>query len=273
MKKQVESGAAFVLVLLLTIPAFAHDYWLKPESFFVPVGGSVPVRLYVGDEYKIEEERPLQKERTVSFQMFSANRAPLDLIPQAQDTQSPVARLNFKSAGNHLIAMERKAATIKLEAAKFNAYLAEEGLDAIIAWRAQAGESGQEGRERYRRYLKALLQVGEARDDTYKRMLGQRLEIIPQANPYGLKPGDTLRVRVFFEGKPLAGAKVFAYNGSGAREALEQAGRTANDGSVAFKLNGSGDWLIRLVHMRRCAAACDEIDWESFWGAYSFGLK
>jgi hypothetical protein len=44
-----------------------------------------------------------------------------------------------------------------------------------------------------------------------------------------------------------------------------------------FKLSGtldhSGEWLIRLVHMRRCAADCAEIDWESFWGAYSFGMS
>ena len=36
-----------------------------------------------------------------------------------------------------------------------------------------------------------------------------------------------------------------------------------------FKLSGgtldhSGEWLIRLVHMRRCAADCAEIDWGEF---------
>ncbi len=265
-------GATTALLLLVAIPVFSHDYWFKPESFFAPVGGSLEVRLYVGDEYKIEEERPLQKERTVSFQMFSAKQTPVDLMAQGQDNQSPVANLSFKSAGNYLIAMERKAATIKLDAKKFTDYLAEEGLDSIIALRAQAGESGMQGRERYRRYLKSLFQVGNQHDDTYKRVLEQRLEIVPQSNPYAMKPGDTLRVRILFEGKPLVGAKVFAYNQSGS-EVHEQAGRTAGDGTVAFKLDGRGEWLIRLVHMRRCAADCAEIDWESFWGAYSFGMK
>lgn len=272
MKRQINLVAALTLLLLIAVPVFAHDYWFKPESFFAPVGGMVPLRLYVGDEYKIEEERPLQKERTVSFQMFSVKQTPVDLIAQGQDNQSPVAKLSFKSAGNYLIAMERKAATIKLDAKKFTNYLAEEGLDSIITLREQAGESGKEGRERYKRYLKALFQVGDQRDNTYKRILGQRLEIIPQSNPYGMKPGDTLRARILFEGKPVAGAKVFAYNQSSG-EVHEQAGLTASDGTVAFRLDRPGEWLIRLVHMRRCIADCAEIDWESFWGAYSFGMK
>lgn len=272
MKRRSKPGIVFALLIMVAAPVFAHDYWFNPTSYFAPVGGSIEVRLYVGDEYKIEEERPLQKERTAGFQMFSAGQGPVNLTARGQDNQSPVASLSFKSAGNYLIAMERKAATIKLDARKFTDYLAEEGLDSIIALREQAGEGGKEGRERYRRYLKALFQVGDQSDDIYNRVLGQRLEIIPQSNPYGMKPGDTLRVRIIFEGKPLAGAKVFAYNRSG-DEVHEQAQRTTSDGMVAFKLDRPGEWLVRLVHMRRCVRDCAEIDWESFWGAYSFGMK
>lgn len=270
--KHVKLGATFTLLLLVTIPVFSHDYWFQPQSFFAPVGASVPVRLLVGDEFKMEEERPLQKERTVSFQMLSGQRGMTDLAAAGQDQQLPVARLNFKSAGNYLIAMERQSATIKLDAAKFTEYLTEEGLDSIVALRAQSNESGREGRERYRRYLKALFQVGDKHDDTYKLVLGQRLEILPQSNPYALKRGETLRVLILFEDKPLAGAKVFAYNASSGK-VHEQSSVTANDGTVAFKLDRPGQWLIRLVHMRRCATDCAEIDWESFWGAYSFGMK
>ncbi len=273
MKRQTNLVVTLSLLLLATMPTFSHDYWFKPESFFAPIGGNILVRLYVGDESKLEEERPLQRERTVSFRMFSAKGTPVDLMAQGQDNQRPVARLSFSAPGNHLIAMERRASTIKLDAKKFTDYLAEEGLDSIIALRAQAGESGREGRERYRRYLKALFQAGDQRDDTYRRVLGQRLEIVPQSNPYGMKSGDTLNVRILFEGKSLNGAKVFAYNHSSGGAVHEQAARTAGDGTVAFKLDRPGEWLIRVVHMRHCVTDCAEIDWESFWGAYSFGMK
>ena len=44
--------------------------------------------------------------------------------------------------------------------------------------------------------------------DDYKRIVGHRLEIVPQADPFAAKPGDKLPVRVLWEGKPLADAGV-----------------------------------------------------------------
>lgn len=39
---------------------------------------------------------------------------------------------------------------------------------------------------------------------------GAPLEIVPQKNPLSLKPGDTLPIRVYANGKPLAGVEVVA---------------------------------------------------------------
>lgn len=30
--------------------------------------------------------------------------------------------------------------------------------------------------------------------------------------------------------------------------------------------------MLHMVHMRRCEG-CVEADWESFWAAYTFGMK
>jgi hypothetical protein len=38
--------------------------------------------------------------------------------------------------------------------------------------------------------------------------LGQRFEIVPLQDPTGLKQGERLPVKVFFEGKPVPGAKI-----------------------------------------------------------------
>ncbi len=42
----------------------------------------------------------------------------------------------------------------------------------------------------------------------YKRHVGQRLEIVPQSDPFSAKPGDKLAVQILWRGKPLPGAKV-----------------------------------------------------------------
>ncbi|MGH9943285.1 MAG: DUF4198 domain-containing protein [Pyrinomonadaceae bacterium] len=264
---------ALPALLLLCSAALAHDYWLGPEPYFLPArGGMALVRLHVGDKFKSEEERPLQKERTPRFQLYSRGET-LDLLAQGREGGKPVARMTLTKAGNYLVAMERIPTEIKLEAQKFTAYLREEGLVGIVAERERAGESGREGRERYSRHLKTLLQVGTTQDDTYRRNLGHKLEIIPQANPYGMRRGDGLSVQVLFEGKPLPNAVVFVHNRRAGRVSTQRA-TTDAFGRATFTLDRRGEWLVRLVHMRRCQSAdCGEIEWESFWSSYSFGMR
>jgi hypothetical protein len=43
-------------------------------------------------------------------------------------------------------------------------------------------------------------------------------------------------------------------------------------GQITMKIDRNGSWLVRLVNMQRCQTDCGEADWESFWGAISFGV-
>jgi uncharacterized GH25 family protein len=191
----------------------------------------------------------------------------------SKDGRIPIAEVRPRTPGNYLVVMERTPQMITLEAPKFNEYLAEEGLNSILQKRAAIGATANEGRERYTRYLKALLQVGARRDDTYMRIAGQRLEIIPENNPYDLRPGGTLRIRVLFEGRPLPGARIFAYNRlATAERAHILSTNLSAEGYASFTLDRAGLWLVRLVHMRSCQK-CLDADWESFWAAYAFELR
>ncbi len=266
-------AALIAMLLLFVAQGYSHDYWLEPASFYLPAnGGKVNVRMHLGARLMSEEERPLQKARTPRFQLISSAGSE-DLLITGMEGRTPVAQLTTKASGNYLIAMERAPTLITLEANKFEAYLAEEGLQPIIAERKRLNESAQIGHERYSRYLKTLLQIGELQDDTFARIVGHRLEIVPESNPYKLKAGDKLRVRVTFDGQPLRGVKVFAHH----REAGKidnQESMTNPDGRAEFSIARRGVWLIRLVHMRRCEAAdCGEVDWESFWLSLTFGMK
>ena len=275
MRVSITMRLTFVVLAALALcaaPTLAHDYWLEPDAFFLSTGKNTRVHLFLGDAFGAEEERPLQRERTPQFRMYSAGGEQDLLASPVRDGRKPVAVITPSRPGNYLIAMERDPWKIRLGAKKFTEYLREEGLDEIVRRREQAGEQRKEGRERYSRHLKALVQVGDLRDDTFGRVLGHRLEIMPEVNPYGLKRGDVLRVRVLFEGRPLKGALVSAYN-KGRGTIRRQEARTSGDGVSSFTLSGTGRWLVRLVHMRRCEADCDEVDWESFWAAYSFGMR
>lgn len=259
----------FLLLLsLLPLRTFAHEYWLEPESFFLAPNEKTIVRLFVGDGLvKDREERVYQAEKTPMFQAVSGSWKS-DLKAGLTEGATPIHVFSGAKPGTYLLAMERNWSYITLEPDKFEDYLRTDGMDYIIGERGKLGESAKEGRERYGRFIKSLIQVGEKRDSAYKKNLGLKLEIIPLENPYSKKIGDMIGFQVLFDGKPLANRVVFADN----RDAETQRATTDAAGKVTFRFDRKGLWLIRLVTMQRCPRDCGEADWESFWGALSFGM-
>ncbi len=259
-----------IFIFIFSRSSFAHDYWIAPDSFFAETNKNLVVRLMLGDKFLVEEERPHKQSSTVSFKLYS-NNDETDLNALAKDGETPVANIRLENKGNYLIALERNFSYISLEPEKFTAYLKEEGLERIIAERKKLNETSSPGFERYTRFLKALIQTDGANDETHKKVVGHKLEIVPQSNPYGLKRGSSISFLVMFEGQPLTNTTVYAYNKNGKR-IFEQISKTDSKGFATFKLNRSGSWLIRLVNMRRCDN-CKNADWESFWTSFTFALK
>lgn len=260
-----------VLLLSSSVQSFAHEYWFEPDSFFLKPNEKTPVRLYVGEGLKKEEERPFQASKTPMFRLFS-NKDDFDLTSSVRDEDLPLLTFSAEKPGNYLLAMERNWSYITLEADKFEDYLREDGMEYIIAEREKLGETKKEGKERYSRYIKGLIQVGDRRDKTYAKRVGLRLEIMPLENPYSKKAGESLGVQVLFDGKPLVGKTIFADNREG-DSLSKQKIVTDAQGKAIVKIDRKGIWLVRLVFMQRCTKACEGADWESFWGAYSFGVK
>lgn len=257
-----------VSLLAVAAVASAHDYWLQPSSFAPALDKPASVSLHVGDHFVSEAEKAHDKKATVSLALFTAaGKADLD----ARDGNKPALRFTPKKAGVHVVALERDARLITMTAKKFEAYLAEEGLDDVIAARKKDGDSDKEGRERYRRYLKCYLRAGGKGDDAWKKLAGHKLEIVPLSDPTGLKKKDTFTVRILFEEKPLAGVKVAAFSRDGDK-VKERSVRTTAKGDAEFTLGESGTHLVRLVFMKR-AKDDKEADWHSWWAAVTFEVN
>lgn len=254
----------------LAAPAPAHDYWLVPDTFNPKPKATVGVRLFVGEELKPEQELPFAAKKTPVAQLATKS----DDVPlaEAKVGTKPAFALALPGTGSAVLRVDRDWSSITLKADKFTAYLKEEGLGHIVEARERAGETRADGSERYRRCLKALLHGGTP-DGAAARQLGQAFEIVPTKDPYTLKAGDVLPVKVFFEGKPLAGQKLTALHRAG--ETLTSATATTDKtGAAEFKLAQGGVWLVRGVHMRRVTEKNPEpaADWESFWASVSFEL-
>ena len=259
-----------IAVALFSPCALAHDYWLQPDEFYVAAKSPATLRLFLGHEGTNVVERPYQKKMTLRFQLVSAGSA-RDLKRGAKEGAKPARTVKSLPVGTHWVVLKRDVSHITLKPAKFTSYLKHEGLERIIKARAEADETKKAGRERYSRYLKCLLQAGDKRDDTWKRVLKLKLEIVPLSNPADLKPGDSLQVRVLFEGKPLPGSAIFCIQKSGGKATM-QSTKTDRAGVAKFAVKLKGAYLVRLVHMRRTKSS-KRADWESFWGAMSFGVR
>jgi hypothetical protein len=249
----------------------AHEYWLEPESFFLDRGARSDIRLFLGEGLKVEEEMPYLSSKTSIFRLFSSDGT-FDLTRDVRDQGKPLFSFAAQRSGTYLLAMERSWSYITLEADKFDKYLRQDGMEYIVAEREKSGEAKKEGKERFSRFIKTLIQVGGKRDRTFAQRAGLRLEIVPMANPYSLKVGGELPVQVLFEGKPLAEKTLFADNRDGDSIAKQRV-VTDVDGIARIKLDRKGVWLARLSFMQRCTKNCEAADWESFWGALSFGLR
>jgi len=260
-------GAA---LFLLAARASAHDYWLLPDLLRVPARASVRLSLWVGDDFVPEEERAWQRARTTRFTRLSAGGRAVDLLARPTEGTRPIVAARLAAPGGYLFVMERDAARIELPALRFERYLRDEGLEAIVAQRASRGEADAPGRERYTRYLKAFVQAGAAADGVSTRVAGQAFELVARDDLARLDAGALLHVEARFHGAPIAGVTVEALSRVGADVRRARAVSDAR-GRVTFTLDREGTWLVRATHMVRCEG-CADADWESFWASYVFGL-
>lgn len=253
-----------LLGLALPIPLAAHDFWIEPSTFRPAPGEKVAVELRVGDHFP-GDPVPRMGGRIERFALVSDAGA-VDL-PGVEGTD-PAGFATAPPSGRALLVYDSNQASITLSGEKFEQHLAEQGLERVSVLRKERGQSQASAREIYSRCAKAVLAVGAGPGTGYDRLLGLPLELVPERDPYDMKAGEELPVRLLFQGKPLSGAWYEARH-PGREERLS--GRTDAEGRFVLRLPADGFWLVKAVHMVE-APEGSGADWESFWASLSFEL-
>ncbi|WBO82906.1 DUF4198 domain-containing protein [Hymenobacter yonginensis] len=260
-------------VCLLGGTTLAREFWLQPAQFFVAPGTSLALRVFVGENFT--GERWAGKSSRVTRLTHFAPSGPHDLLPAATTADTLHAALTFQEPGTHLVALATNNTSSTLEASQFNTYLKQQGLDYILLERQKRGTLNQPGREAYRRCATTLVQAGApAALDTaraWSRPTGLPLELVPEQNPYTLKAGASLTVRVLAEGLPQAGQLVQVWQRSPGQPVRISKLYSNQNGRVLLRLSGAGTFMLSTVRM--VPATLPEADWQSTWASLSFGFR
>jgi uncharacterized GH25 family protein len=272
MLDRVASVALGLALSVIAGSVAAHDFWLQPTSFHVAPGVRAPVDLLVGHgRDRSAWGQPASRVRRLKS--LSPAGAEMDLRPvlAARSGADQPFLTGFVEPGVHLLALESNPAISELPAPRFAMYLREEGLTEVARLREEKGLTNTPGRELYSRRAKALVRVGDASapQAQVSRPVGMDLEIVPERDPYGLKAGERLPVRVLFHGRPLAGALVKLIDLEADEKPFAMA-RTDASGRAAFEIPQDGAWLVNVVWTTPLANN-PRAEFETVFSSLTFG--
>jgi len=262
------------LLLCFASSVQAHDFWVQPTQYWLRPRAVTPLTLQVGHG-PFRQRSPLPSGRITRFAAISSNGAAIDLrgnLHLGSDTED--GELNFAAPGTYVLVLETDdQAQSHLPAIRFNDYLKVEGLTPALEQRARTQRLDWDGSENYSRRAKSIVQVGPpgvGSQAQVTRPLGLALEIVPEASPYAQPRPASLPVRVFYEGRPLAGALVKLTDLEHDAEPLESH-LTDHTGRASFIMPESGSWLLNVIWTKPLPSSRDT-DFETTFSSLSFGF-
>ncbi|QHJ09481.1 DUF4198 domain-containing protein [Hymenobacter busanensis] len=258
---------------LLASAATAHEFWLRPARFVVQPGARVHVGRWVGQDFA-GARWPGQSSRVEELVHLKPGNLRTDLTGAATQADSLQTTVALDLPGTHVLALRTNEALISMKAEEFTAYLKEEGLEDILYLRTRRKLTDKPAKEAYRRCAKTLLLAGSSprADTTWRTRVGHPLEIVAEQNPYALRVGASLTIRVWRNHLPadrqLVQAWVRPLDGSPVQHLQLH---TNLNGRAMLRLSQPATVLLAAVHMAPHPVPATA-DWQSIWASLTFAF-
>lgn len=248
-----------LLFLFLSTSVHAHSLWINVTDYTpenkAPYGILTKIYLGWGHHYPVDDFISEAFLNELSLIEPDGKRTKIE----ANKGQFMATKLTLKSKGFYYVTASLKPGfyTIYLEGDRIQHRIGPKtGLNNVIL------------SIYYEMYAKALIRADSADDTSFLIPIGQRFEIIPLNDPYKLKVGDYLHVKVLFDGKPARFINVFArYGGFSSEDDFSFATTTDEEGVAKIRITNWGPQLIK-AHMRlpspeNLRDKCDMLDYSS----------
>jgi uncharacterized GH25 family protein len=259
-----------ILIFFLIIVSYltAHEFWLEPQKFILKKGEVLKLNFRVGEHFHGENWNG-NRSSVNSLELFynGVTDELTSLIPDSLSGDS--LTLQFFDEGTAMIAYHSTNKFIELPPEKFLEYLKEDGIHNAVEYRSTHNETDSAGKEFYQRCSKTVVRIGALHDATYMINCGLPLELIPQQDPYGLKKGQALKVRLLYQNEPVTGALIKLWhrvNGKTEERDLT----TDKNGDVHFSPSLLGTYMVSSVKMTRIDSP-SKANWQSYWASLTWG--
>ena len=260
-------------LLVLCVSSFsitvaAQEFWLEPDRFYFQPGEKASVMFRTGDDF-VGTNGKIARGSVSRFEQHAGNNV-INLEEVLESDSAHSLSVPLEAGGTQILIMESDPVFHEMEAESFTAYLTQEGLDDVLYQRRKAKASEDGASELYSSHTKLIVQSGSKDDETYRKVCGLPIEVIPVKNPLHLRKNDPVRFRILFEGKPLFGARVKVWNRYKNRISVQNI-FSQQDGMIETHISNPGAWMVSVVKM--VPSGDIHAQYRSYRGTLVFGIK
>ena len=236
-----------IALLTYATAAPAHEFIIKPAQLQVESGAKVPFNILATHVFMVSEE--VEPVETVKAWLFEGDKSTAVDVKENHtlETLDGVVSLNRTGTAVLVGHLQEPIETVKAEG------------------------SNRSQRIKREKFAKALITVS-ADDDSYKKILGHKLEIVPVSNVLKTRVGDELTFKILLDGKPLKSQLYATYDGFSRRYmTFAYATESMEDGVAHVKVTSPGVWMVRVE--KRVEANARDFDLLSLKASLVFSVQ
>lgn len=265
LRSNLRPRAAIVAGLVLSIAGTAgiltaHDFWLVPSGLTAGPGASLEVLGQSGSRF------PTSGGATQPAQVVEAR-----IISGASDEKvtdlsvsgkSLMLRHRPRSAGQYVVGVKLAARSARTTPARLQRYIALEGAPELAARYETEGAYPvmDSVTQESAKFAKTIVQYGARGARAFNKPVGHPLEMVPLDDPSSARVGQSVRVRLLLDGKPLPNVHVRAGWGDPALVNAEppaagtapatpdQVILTDAEGVAKIAITDAGLWNVRTLY-------------------------
>jgi uncharacterized GH25 family protein len=179
----------FIVVLLSAVHAatgYAHDMWINMQDYSLDKSKPAVLTVGYGHSFAITGKEFLSRDRVDTVSFLSPDGKEVLSIPEGDAKYQ--SKTPFGAEGSYLAVVKQHAGFSSKTVDGYQSGKNKKDLKDVIECKYSE------------KYAKSLFTVGTPGGDSFLKVLGHQMEIVPLKDPAKLKKGDVLSVKILFQG-------------------------------------------------------------------------